>query len=123
VTESLIEDRFQKGEEDSMEQNGDKNDAGTVSHYPGNHYVDSQEVLTREGEGRNFRVSYTSRNGASIRMGYAVCVSDAGRWVWDLCVENPPEAPQVIYKAACVDFKLQQSLERTTNVSSKCRRT
>ncbi len=24
-----------------MEQNGDKNDAGTVSHYPGNYYVDS----------------------------------------------------------------------------------
>jgi hypothetical protein len=27
--------------EGSMEQNGDKNDAGTASHYPGNHYVDS----------------------------------------------------------------------------------
>jgi hypothetical protein len=56
-------------------------------------------------------------------MGYAVYVSDAGRWVWDFWVENPPEALQVIYKAACVDFKLQQPLERTTNVSSKCRRT
>jgi hypothetical protein len=26
--------------ERGMEQNGDKNDAGTVSHYPGNYYVD-----------------------------------------------------------------------------------
>jgi hypothetical protein len=43
-----------------------------------------------------------------------VCVSDAERWVWDFW----PEAPQVIYKAACVDFKLQQPLERTTNVSN-----
>jgi hypothetical protein len=56
-------------------------------------------------------------------MGYVVCVSDAGRWVWDFWVENPPETSQVIYKAACVDFKFQQPLERTTNVSSKCRRT
>ncbi len=29
------------GAEDSMEQNGDKNDTGTVSHYPGNHHVDN----------------------------------------------------------------------------------
>jgi hypothetical protein len=56
-------------------------------------------------------------------MGYAVCVSAAERWVWDFWVENPTEAPQVIYKAACVDFKLQQSRERTTNASRKCRRT
>jgi hypothetical protein len=56
-------------------------------------------------------------------MGYAVCVSDVGRWVWDFSVENPPETLQVIYKAVCVDFKIQQPLERTTNVSSKCRRT
>jgi hypothetical protein len=56
-------------------------------------------------------------------MGYVVYVSDAGRWVWDFWVENPPEALQVIYKAACADFKLQQPLERTTNVSSKYRRT
>jgi hypothetical protein len=26
--------------EGGMEQNGDKNDAGTASHYPGNYYVD-----------------------------------------------------------------------------------
>jgi hypothetical protein len=26
--------------ESGMEQNGDKNDAGTASHYPGNYYVD-----------------------------------------------------------------------------------
>ena len=58
-------------------------------------------------------------------MGYVVChgVSDAERWGWDFWVENPPEAPQVIYKAACVDFKLQQPRERITNVSSKYRRT
>jgi hypothetical protein len=56
-------------------------------------------------------------------MGYVACVSDAERWVWDFWVENPPEAPQGTYKAACVDFKLQQSLKRTTNVSSKYRRT
>ena len=56
-------------------------------------------------------------------MGYVVYVSDAGRWVWDFWVENPPEALQVIYKATCVDFKIQQALEGTTNVSSKCRRT
>jgi hypothetical protein len=30
----------------SVEQNGDKNDAGTVSHYPGNHYVDSRLLDT-----------------------------------------------------------------------------
>ncbi len=71
----------------------------------------------------HFRASHASRNGANIRMGYAVCVSDAGRWVWDFWVENPPEAPQVNYKTVCVDFKLHQPLEHTTNVSSKCRRT
>ncbi len=32
--------------EDSMEQNGDKNDEGTASHYPGNHYVDSRLLDT-----------------------------------------------------------------------------
>jgi hypothetical protein len=32
--------------EGGMEQNGDKNDAGTVSHYPGNHYVDSRLLDT-----------------------------------------------------------------------------
>jgi hypothetical protein len=42
-------------------------------------------------------------------MGYAVCVSDAGRWVWDFWVETPPETPQVIYKAVCVDFKSSSS--------------
>jgi hypothetical protein len=56
-------------------------------------------------------------------MGYAVCVSYAGRWVWDFWVENPTETPQVTYKAVCVDFKIQEPLERTTNVSSKYRRT
>ena len=56
-------------------------------------------------------------------MGYVACVSDAERWVWDFWAENPREAPEVTYKAACVDFKLQQPLERTTSVSSKCRRT
>jgi hypothetical protein len=56
-------------------------------------------------------------------MGYAVCVSYAGRWVWDFWVENPTETPQVNYKAVCVDFKIQEPLERTTNVSSKYRRT
>ncbi len=55
----------------------------------------------------HFRASHASRNGALIRMGYVVCVNDTGRWVWDFWVENPPEAPQVIYKTACVDFKLQ----------------
>ena len=49
-------------------------------------------------------------------MGYVACISDAERWVWDLWAETPLEAPQVIYKAACVDFKTQQPLERTTNV-------
>jgi hypothetical protein len=29
-----------------MEQNGDKNDVGTVSHYPRNHYVDSRLLYT-----------------------------------------------------------------------------
>ncbi len=29
-----------------MEQNGDKNDTGTVSHYPGNHYVDNRLLDT-----------------------------------------------------------------------------
>ena len=33
--------------EGGMEQNGDKNDVGTVSHYPGNHYVDSRLLDTR----------------------------------------------------------------------------
>jgi hypothetical protein len=28
--------------EGNMEQNGDKNDAGTASHNPGNHYVDNR---------------------------------------------------------------------------------
>jgi hypothetical protein len=56
-------------------------------------------------------------------MGYVDCVSDAERWVWDFWVENLPEAPKVTYKAVCVDFKLQQSHQCTTNVSSKCRRT
>jgi hypothetical protein len=56
-------------------------------------------------------------------MGYEVCVSATERWVWDFWVENPPETPQVIYKAACVDFKLQHPPERTTNDSSKYRRT
>ena len=32
--------------EGGMEQNGDKNDAGTASHYPGNHYVDSRLLDT-----------------------------------------------------------------------------
>jgi hypothetical protein len=31
----------------------------------------------------HFRASHASRNGASTRMGYVVCVSDAERWVWD----------------------------------------
>jgi len=66
---------------------------------------------------------HASRNGASTRMGYVASVSDAERWVWDFWAENPPEAPQVTCKAACADFKPQQSLERTTSVSSKCRRT
>ena len=30
-----------------MEQNGDKNDAGTDSHYSGNHYVDNRLLDTR----------------------------------------------------------------------------
>ena len=30
----------------SREQNGDKNDAGIASHYPGNHYVDSRLLDT-----------------------------------------------------------------------------
>jgi hypothetical protein len=32
--------------EGSMEQDGDRNDAGTASHYPGNHYVDSRLLDT-----------------------------------------------------------------------------
>ncbi len=32
--------------ENIMEQNGDKNDAGTSSHYPGNHYVDRRLLDT-----------------------------------------------------------------------------
>jgi hypothetical protein len=56
-------------------------------------------------------------------MGYVDCARDAERWVWDFWVENLTETPKVTYKAVCVDFKIQQSLERTTNVSSKCRRT
>jgi hypothetical protein len=32
--------------EGSMEQDGDRNDAGTVSHYPGNHYMDSRLLDT-----------------------------------------------------------------------------
>ncbi len=32
--------------EGSMELNGDKNDAGTSSHYPGNHYVDNRLLDT-----------------------------------------------------------------------------
>jgi hypothetical protein len=56
-------------------------------------------------------------------MGYVACVSDAERWAWDFWAENPLEAPQGTYKAACVDFKLQQPLERTTSVFSKCKRT
>jgi hypothetical protein len=51
------------------------------------------------------------------------CVSDAERWAWDFWVETPLEAPQVTYKAACVDFKLQQPLERITSASRKCKRT
>jgi hypothetical protein len=67
--------------------------------------TDQQEIHSSDVQKLNSK--YASRNGTSIRMGYVVCVSDAGRWVWDFWVENPPEAPQVIYKAACVDFKLQ----------------
>ena len=52
-----------------------------------------------------------------------VCVRDAERWAWDFWAENLPEAPQVTYKATHVDSKLQQPLEHTTSVSSKCRRT
>jgi hypothetical protein len=33
------------------------------------------------------------------------------------------ETPQVTYKVVCVDFKFQESLENTANVSSKYRRT
>ena len=44
--------------EGDMEQNGDKNDAGTALHYPGNYYVDSR--LSHEG--------------------YVAFVSDAERW-------------------------------------------
>ena len=33
--------------EGGMEQNGDKNDVGTASHYPGNHYVDNRLLDTR----------------------------------------------------------------------------
>ncbi len=51
--------------------------------------------------------SHYSRNWASTRMGYMVCVSDAERWVWDSWVENPTEVPHVTNKTACVDFKLQ----------------
>jgi hypothetical protein len=32
--------------EGSMEQNGDRNDAGTVSHYPDNYYVNSRLLDT-----------------------------------------------------------------------------
>jgi hypothetical protein len=73
------------------------------------------DFLTREGEGRKAMGDWLHE--------YVVCVSDAERWGWNFWVENPSEAPQVTYKAACVDFKLQQPLERTSNVSSRCRRT
>ncbi len=33
-------------EEDGMEQNGDKNDVRTASHYPRNHYVDNRLLDT-----------------------------------------------------------------------------
>ena len=56
-------------------------------------------------------------------MGYVVCASDAERWVWGSWVENPTESPQVIYKPECVDFKFQETLKSTTNVSNKYRRT
>jgi hypothetical protein len=87
------------------------------------------DFLTREGEGRkamgdwlhdklipwkarrqiseHFRASHVLRNWVSTRIGYVACVSDAERWVWDFWAEIPPEAPQVTYKAACLDFKLQ----------------
>jgi hypothetical protein len=44
VVESLMEDRLQRGMdvEDGMEQNGDRNDPGTASHYPGNYHVDNR---------------------------------------------------------------------------------
>ena len=32
--------------EDRMEQNGDKNETGTTSHHPGNHYVDNRLLDT-----------------------------------------------------------------------------
>ena len=48
----------------------------------------------------HFRASPASRNGASTRTGYVVCVSDAGRWAWDFWAKNPLEAPQVIYKSS-----------------------
>jgi hypothetical protein len=32
--------------EGSMEQNGDKNDEGTVLHYPGNYHVDNRLLDT-----------------------------------------------------------------------------
>ncbi len=35
--------------EDNMEQIGDKNDARTVSHYPGNYHVDSRLLDTGRG--------------------------------------------------------------------------
>jgi hypothetical protein len=65
----------------------------------------------------HFRASPASRKGVSTRMGYVAYVSDEGRWAWDFWAETPLEAPQVIYKTACVDFKLQQTLGRITSAS------
>ena len=64
-----------------------------------------------------------SRNGVITRMGNVVCLNDTERWTWDFWSENPPETPQVTYKGAYVDSKLQLPLEDTTSVPIKCRRT
>ena len=107
------------------------------------------DFLTREGEGRKAMGDWlhdklipwkARRRLLQTNSGTFPCESRLQKWgkhsdgICGLCKEcremglgllggKPPESPQVIYKAACVDFKLQQPLERTTNVSSKCRRT
>ncbi len=45
--------------EGDMEQNGDKNDAGTASHYPRKHYVDSR-LLGKGRAGRQWAIGFTT---------------------------------------------------------------
>jgi hypothetical protein len=134
--------------EDGMEQNGDKNDAGTASHYPVTTTWTS-DFLTPEGEDRKAMGDWLHDKLIPWKPRRCLLQTNSETFPWetrlqkwdnhsdgicDLCKRcidmglgllgvKPTRAPQVTYKTTCVDSKLQWSLEHTTNVSSKYRRT